>query len=193
MKPKEALDFSQQKVLKSYLIEGCKCRGSSTIIETGNGDIVDQYVRFCKIADEERKRHGRTGRAIEETLRPVYRGKRVSAIFEDTPKGVVEIMVTSFDQEKIMEIHDYHIAEAARQNGLQKGRAEGVENRRYQSSGMPPFDVIYWPHKLYSEEPLTIMERIFTIRLKSFNSVSTDYTAIDFCCFENALYSPDSN
>ena len=36
---------------------------------TGNGDIVDQYVRFCKIADEERNRHGCTGEAIEETLR----------------------------------------------------------------------------------------------------------------------------
>ena len=34
-----------------------------------DGDIIDQYVRFCKIADEERKRHGRSGKAIEETLR----------------------------------------------------------------------------------------------------------------------------
>ena len=54
---------------------------------TGNGDIVDQYVRFCKIADEERKRHGRTGKAIEKTLRRCNRGKCVSAIFEDAPKG----------------------------------------------------------------------------------------------------------
>ena len=34
-------------------------------------------------------------------------------------------MVTLFDQEKVMEIHDYHIAEAARRDGLQEGRAEG--------------------------------------------------------------------
>ena len=34
-------------------------------------------------------------------------------------------MVTLFDQEKVMEIHDYHVAEAARKGGLQEGRAEG--------------------------------------------------------------------
>ena len=35
----------------------------------GTGDIVDQYVRFCRISDEERKKHGRSRKAIEETLR----------------------------------------------------------------------------------------------------------------------------
>ena len=34
-------------------------------------------------------------------------------------------MVKLFDQEKIMEIHDYHVAEAARRDGLQEGRAKG--------------------------------------------------------------------
>ena len=34
-------------------------------------------------------------------------------------------MVTVFDQEKVMEIHDYHVAEAARRDGLQEGRAKG--------------------------------------------------------------------
>ena len=35
-------------------------------------------------------------------------------------------MVTLFDQEKVMEIHDYHVAEAARKDGLQEGRMEGT-------------------------------------------------------------------
>lgn len=39
-------------------------------------------------------------------------------------------MVTLFDQKKIMEIHDYHVAEAAREDGLQIGRIEGhIEGR----------------------------------------------------------------
>jgi len=91
----------------------------------GTGDIVDQYVRFCEIADEERKLHGRTGKAIEETLRRCI-GENVLAPFLMTRrKEVTEIMVTLFDQEKVMEIHDYHIAEAARKDGIQEGRAEG--------------------------------------------------------------------
>ena len=42
-------------------------------------------------------------------------------------------MVTLFDQEKIMEIHDYHVAEDARKDGLQKGRAEGMTEGTLQS------------------------------------------------------------
>ena len=34
-------------------------------------------------------------------------------------------MVTLFDQEKIMELHDYHIAEGARKDGLQQGLQQG--------------------------------------------------------------------
>ena len=39
-------------------------------------------------------------------------------------------MVTLFDQEKVMEIHDYHVAEAARKDGIQRGRAEGQAKGR---------------------------------------------------------------
>ena len=93
---------------------------------TGNGDIVDQYVRFCKIADEERKQHGRTGKAIEETIRRCI-GENVLAPFLMTrQKEVAEIMVTLFDQEKVMEIHDYHIAEAAWKDGRMEGAVEGT-------------------------------------------------------------------
>lgn len=34
-------------------------------------------------------------------------------------------MVTLFDQEKVMEIHNNHVAEATRKDGLQEGRFEG--------------------------------------------------------------------
>ena len=96
--------------------------------DTGNGDIVDQYVRFCKIADEERERHGRTGKAIEETLRRCIEENALAPFLKTRQKEVAEIMVTLFDQEKVMEIHDYHVAEAARRNGLQEGRVEGILN-----------------------------------------------------------------
>ncbi len=94
----------------------------------GTGDIVDQYVRFCKIADEERKLHGRTGKAIEETLRRCI-GENVLAPFLMTrQKEVTEIMVTLFDQEKVMEIHDYHVAEAARKDGILEGTLSSIKN-----------------------------------------------------------------
>lgn len=92
----------------------------------GSGDIVDEYVRFCKIADEERKRHGRNEKAVEETLRRCIEENVLAPFLMTRQKEVAEIMVTLFDQEKVMEIHDYHIAEAARKDGLQEGLAEGT-------------------------------------------------------------------
>ena len=40
-------------------------------------------------------------------------------------KEVAEIMVTLFNQQKVMEIHDHHVALEAREDGLKEGRAEG--------------------------------------------------------------------
>ena len=91
---------------------------------TGNGDIVDQYVRFCKIADEERKQHGRSGKAIEETICRCIEKNVLASFLMTRQKEVAEIMVTMLDQEKVMEIHDYHVAEVARKGGIQEGRAE---------------------------------------------------------------------
>lgn len=91
----------------------------------GSGDIVDQYVRFCKISGEERRRHGRSKKAIEETLRRCIEENVLGPFLVTRQKEVAEIMVTLFDQEKVMEIHDYYIAQAAREDGLKEGRAEG--------------------------------------------------------------------
>ena len=92
---------------------------------TGNGDIVDQYVRFCQIADAKREQYGRTSEAIEETLRECKAKGILVPFLKAREKEVAEIMVTLFNQEKVMEIHDYHIARAAREDGLKEGRAEG--------------------------------------------------------------------
>lgn len=52
---------------------------------TGNGDIVDQYVRFCKITDEEALWTER--QSNQRDAAPVYRGKCIGAIFGDTSEG----------------------------------------------------------------------------------------------------------
>ena len=93
----------------------------------GTGDIVDQYVRFCKISDEERKKHGRSRKAIEETLRRCMEENVLAPFLATRQKEVAEIMVTLFDQEKIMEIHDHHVAENARKDGLQQGLQRGLQ------------------------------------------------------------------
>ena len=63
--------------------------------DTGKGDILDQYVRFCKIAEKQRGLYGRSRKAAEETIRLctgkgvlvnflASRGKEVQSILEKT-------------------------------------------------------------------------------------------------------------
>ena len=95
--------------------------------DDGTGDILDQYVRFCKIADEQREKYGLTQQAIDETIRTCIAGNVLALFLASRQKEVLEIMVTLFDQEKIAEFHDYNVAKVARQEGHQLGREEGRE------------------------------------------------------------------
>lgn len=63
--------------------------------DTGKGDILDQYVRFCKIAEKQRGLYGRSRKAAEETIRLctgkgvlvnflASRGREVQSILEKT-------------------------------------------------------------------------------------------------------------
>ena len=93
--------------------------------DDGTGDILDQYVRFCKIADEQREKYGLAQQAIDETIRICIAENVLAPFLASRQKEVLEIMVTLFDQEKIAEIHDYNVAKVARQEGHQLGREEG--------------------------------------------------------------------
>lgn len=90
-------------------------------------DILAQYVRFCKIADTQRRLHGATQQAIDETIRKCMEENVLTLFLASRKKEVLEIMVTLFDQEKVLEIHDYNVAQAARQEGLEKGLEQGRE------------------------------------------------------------------
>lgn len=97
------------------------------IRRTGTRDILDQYVRFCEIADENRKRYGRTAKAIEETLRQCREEDILTPFLASRQKEVHDIMVTLFDQEKVLEIHDYNVAREAEERGMEKGMEKGIE------------------------------------------------------------------
>ncbi len=116
-------------LLLSSLYEGA---GSAEIRvkvlrDSGNGDILAQYVRFCKITDSQRKLHGSTQKAIDETTEQCMNEKVLAPFLASRRKEVFEIMVMLFDQEKVWEIHDYNVAQAARQEGLRHGMERGME------------------------------------------------------------------
>ena len=93
------------------------------IYDGEKGDIINQYVTFTKIFDEQVKRHGRTREAVLEIIRickdqnvlPEYLGNR--------KKEVVSMMTTLFDQEYALARY----LEEGKREGLEEGWKAGRE------------------------------------------------------------------
>lgn len=93
-------------------------------------DILRQYVRFCKIADQQRKLWGPTLHAVEETIQICLEENILAPLLSLRRKEVSDIMVVLYDQEKVMEIHDYNVAKAAEKAGRELGKQEGKQEGR---------------------------------------------------------------
>ena len=98
--------------------------------DMGEGNIVDQYIRFCEISDAQRKQYGYTMKAVEETLRICAEENILMPFLASRQKEVRDIMVTLFDQERVTEIHEYNLVRDARQEGHSAGRQEGRQEGR---------------------------------------------------------------
>ena len=94
--------------------------------ESGTGSIVDQYIRFCAISDEQRRQYGYTMKAVEETLRICAEENILMPFLASRQKEVRDIMVTLFNQERVTEIHEYNLAKDARQEGQREGLEQGI-------------------------------------------------------------------
>lgn len=101
--------------------KGCLELEIKVFRSSGTKDILEQYVRFSKIADENRKKYGMTEKAIEETLRQCREEGILMPFLAAHEKEVCDIMVTLFDQEKIWEIHDFNVARDAKREGREEG------------------------------------------------------------------------
>ena len=65
-------------------------------------DIISQYVTFTKVYDEQRKLHGRTRKAISETIRICKNKNVLKEYLEEREKEVVSIMLAMYDEKEIL-------------------------------------------------------------------------------------------
>lgn len=93
----------------------------------GTGDIVDQYVRFCKISDEQRKKYGYTREAIQQTIDLCVQENVLAEFLASRKEEVLQIMTQLFDQEKVTQIREYNLAKQAKWEGEQEGKREGKQ------------------------------------------------------------------
>lgn len=103
------------------------------IYDGRKGDIINQYVDFTKILNEQIKLHGGTKIAILETIRICKDRDVLKEYLESRESEVVDIMMQLYDQEEIMRIHDIRVARDA---SIQTA----VET--YQEFGLPFADAV---------------------------------------------------
>ena len=80
------------------------------IYDGKKGDIINQYVTFTKILDEQVKLYGRTKKAVQETIRICKNDNILKEYLESRESEVVDIMMQLYDREEIMRIHDIGVA-----------------------------------------------------------------------------------
>ncbi len=75
---------------------------AKVIYESDTDDIINQYIIFCKVFNEQTKQHGMTQKAAMETIRICKDRNVLREYLAQREKEVVTIMMSLFDSEQIM-------------------------------------------------------------------------------------------
>lgn len=94
--------------------------------DSGQKNIVDQYIRFSEICNEERK-VCRSEEAPGEILRRCKEEGVLMPFLQLREKEVSDIMVTLFDEEYVAKMFEREIREESLQEGMQKGLQKGMQ------------------------------------------------------------------
>ena len=83
----------------------------------GTEDIIQQYIRFCHVFDEQVQKYGRTKQAVEQTIHICQDENVLRKYLEERKKEVKDIMMTLFQQEEVTERYGYECREQGREEG----------------------------------------------------------------------------
>ena len=75
---------------------------SRVIYENDTEDIINQYIIFCKVFNEQRKLYGMSEKTVKETIRICKDRNILREYLISREKEVVTIMMSLFDDEQIM-------------------------------------------------------------------------------------------
>ena len=78
---------------------------AKVIYESDTEDIINQYIIFCKVFDEQRKLYGMTERTVRETIRICKDKNVLKEYLMNREMEVVTIMMSLFDHEQIMKTY----------------------------------------------------------------------------------------
>ena len=78
---------------------------AKVIYESETEDIINQYIIFCKVFDEQRKLYGMTEQTVRETIRICKDRNVLKEYLMNREMEVVTIMMSLFDDEQIMKTY----------------------------------------------------------------------------------------
>ncbi|MDE7202142.1 MAG: hypothetical protein K2O91_09615 [Lachnospiraceae bacterium] len=78
---------------------------AKVIYESDTEDIINQYIIFCKVFDEQRKLYGMTEQTVKETIRICKDRNVLKEYLISREVEVVTIMMSLFDNEQIMKTY----------------------------------------------------------------------------------------
>lgn len=86
-----------------FVAAKCPIDLAAKVISAETEDIIGQYILFCRVLDDQRKKYGPTKEAAIEAIRICKdRGVLVNYL-KEREKEVIDIMITLFDQEYAVE------------------------------------------------------------------------------------------
>ena len=88
------------------------------------GDILNQYVEFLKVLDDQIKIYGRTKKAIREAIRICKEHNILREYLKEREPEVISIMISLFSQEKIQELYGKEKRQEGWEEGWEEARAE---------------------------------------------------------------------
>lgn len=99
---KEYLSFKEEY----FKDEDCCIDAKVKMIYLDDSDsIINQYIKFCLVLDDQIKMHGKTIKAVEETIRICKEADILAEYLKGREVEVKNIMHTLFDQERINELN----------------------------------------------------------------------------------------
>ena len=105
------------------------------------GDIINQYVTFTRVANDQMKKYGRTQKAAEETIRICINEDVLADYLKEKEVEVMDIMTALFDEEEVLRRHYLSIerenSEKIARNMLAKGRMSIDEIAEYTGLSVP--------------------------------------------------------
>lgn len=75
------------------------------LYQEDENNIIGQYIIFCKVYNEQRMKYGQTKKAITETIHICKDRNVLKEYLENKEQEVVDIMMTLFDDEQVLEAY----------------------------------------------------------------------------------------